>query len=287
MTTATDRTTDLLASPPAPVDDRCRVDLRDRLVTALAPQMEQLPPGDQVVVDLALLRTARTDPSPVARNDEPFAWKPAFVRRSLGLAVVRTCVAGRFRTPADAIGPVASEAVEEWSRTGWRTFHWEPWLAGLAPGARASVLADALTWATALWSSFDWDAFPALPQIGGADDQWVCPAVRTMRLKARAELRVPLVGAPGDCSPPGPALISVSSGCPGNGWAEALAYLALVAGLRSPARPVPSRVLGLWPDAGLHLTVEIDPEVLGRAVDGLVATVSAVVGARSAPSPAP
>ena len=53
---------------------------------------------------------------------------------------------------------MSGEAVAEWERTGWRTFHWEPWFAGLADGARASVLADAVTWATPLWSSFEWTA---------------------------------------------------------------------------------------------------------------------------------
>ena len=39
--------------------------------------------------------------------------------------------------------------MSEWRQTGWRTFHWEPWLAGLPAGARAVVLAEAVTWATA------------------------------------------------------------------------------------------------------------------------------------------
>jgi hypothetical protein len=289
MTTVIDRTLDLLAPPLPPVDDRTRTEVRDRLVATLAPLMEQLPPGDQVVVNPALLRLARSDPQQLAGAEEPFAWKPAFARRSLGLAVVSACASGRFRTPADAVGPVAAEAVDQWKRTGWRTFHWEPWLAGLPTGARAAVLADALTWATALWSSFDWRALPAPAQIGGVDDQWICPAVRTMRLKARAELRVPLTGphgggAPGRCPPSGPALVSVSGGCPGDGWPDELGYLALVAGLRSPTRPVPSRVLGLWPDAGFHSSVEVDREVLLGAVDRVVATVTAVVSARRAPS---
>jgi hypothetical protein len=287
MTTAVDRTIDLLAPPLPPVDDRSRTGVRDRLVAALAPLMEELPPGDQVVVNPALLRRARADPRQLVVDEEPFAWKPAFARRSLGLAVVSACASGRFRTPADAVGPVAAEAVDQWKRTGWRTFHWEPWLAGLPTGARVAVLADALTWATALWSSFDWRALPAPVQIGGVDDQWICPAARTMRLKARAELRVPLAGrrggGPGRC-PPGPALVSVSGGCPGDGWPEELGYLALVAGLRSPTRPVPSRVLGLWPDAGFHSSVEIDGEVLLGAVDRVVTTVTAVVGARRAPA---
>ncbi len=274
-------TRELLAPSGPAVDDSARLAVRRRLVSTLAPLVELLPAGTQVVLTLPLLRRARTDTNLLSQPDEPFAWKPAFVRRSLGLAVVSACASGRFRTPAAAVGPVADEAVAEWHQTGWRTYHWEPWLAGLATGARAMVLADALTWSTSLWSAFDWTGFAVAPQIGGIDDQWVCPAVRTMRLKARAELRVALPPAPErPGGPPATALVVVSGGSPSPGWTEDLAYLALVAGLRSPARNVPARVMGLWPDAGLHATVPIDPDALERAVDQVVSTVTAVVESR-------
>jgi len=285
MNAAVQRTLDLSAPAGARVDDSELAQIRDRLMVALPPVIECLPAGQQVVMTLPLLRKARTCPEQLAQPEEPFVWKPAFVRRSLGLAVVDALATGRFRTPAEAVGPVADEAVAEWKRTGWRTYHWEPWVAGLVPGARAAVVADALTWATALWSSFDWGSFAVPPRLGGADDQWICPAARTMRLKARAELRVPLVdggsrrGRRGRGGPAS-ALVSVSSGCPGPGWDAELAYLALVAGLRSPARPVPARVVGLWPDAGLHSSVDIDHRILGTAADRVVAAVAAVVEAR-------
>lgn len=106
-----------------------------------------------------------------------------------------------------------------------------------------------------------------------------------MRLKARAELRIPLVDAGSGRARPGPgratsALVSVSSGCPGPGWDDELAYLALVAGLRSPTRPVPARVLGLWPDAGLHSSVEVDHHTLEMAADRVITGTAAVVEAR-------
>lgn len=285
MTTAAQRTLDVSAPAGGRVDTSDLLRIRDRLDAALPPVVERLPPGEQLVMTLPLLRKAGAGPDLLARPEEPFVWKPAFVRRSLGLAVVDACVSGRFRTPAEAVGPVADEAVAQWERTGWRTFHWEPWVAGLVPGARAVVLAETLTWATTLWSSLDWRVFAAPPRIGGADDQWICPAMRTTRLKARAELRVPLVdGRTGRTRPrpggPVSALVSVSSGCPGPGWDDELAYLALVAGLRAPTRPVPARVVGLWPDAGLHSSVDIDQQTLGMAADRVVTGVAAVVEAR-------
>jgi hypothetical protein len=124
-----------------------------------------------------------------------------------------------------------------------------------------------------------------LIEIGGVDDQWTCPAPRPVRLKGRPELRVVLDGERagpdevGRCNRP-VALVSMSGGSPGAPWAEELAFLALAAGLRSPSRPVPARVLGLWPDAGVHATVDIDAGVLAAAAHRVVVTVGAVVDAR-------
>jgi hypothetical protein len=284
---ATDLARALVASPVRFVDESCRSHLRERLSSGIAPMVERLPRGDQLVVTLPVLRRAKANPGSLAGDEEAFAWKPVFVRRSLGLAVVDACVTGRFRSPIEAVEPVASEAVAEWERTGWRTFHWEPWLAGLDGGARALVLAEAASWATVLWASFDWRVFTQRPRLGGADDQWVCSAPRTVRLKGRTELRVPLAAgpAPPQGAPPaagGVTLVSVSGGCPGDAWLEELAFLALVAALRSPSRPVPARVAGLWPDAGIHHLAEIDGEALLAAADRVVATVSALVEARLA-----
>ncbi len=282
---ALELTRELTAPPPVSIDDGARLAIRDRLVSAIRPVVERLAPGDDVLVDLPLLRQARTCPERLAAPPEAFAWKPLFVRRSLGLAIVRACVTGRFHTPMEAAGPISGEAVAEWERTGWRTFHWEPWFAGLADGARASVLADAVTWATPLWLALEWTSIPSLPEIGGVDDQWSCPAPRPVRLKGRCELRVALPeerGGPGEAARrlQPVALVSMAGGRPGGPWAEELAFLALAAGLRSSSRPVPARVLGLWPDCGAHGTVDITADLLLKAVDLVVDTVDAVVGAR-------
>jgi hypothetical protein len=284
MTAVEDRTRTLTAPLTASVGRSGRAALRHRLVDGLGALVAPLPAGDPVVVTLPLLRWARTRPDSLASPEPPFAWRPAFVRRSLGLAVVDACADGRFRSPLDAVGPVASLAVERWRETGWRTFHWEPWIAGLADGARAMVLAEAAGWATALWSSLDWSALDPGTRIGGADDQWVCPATHTVRLKGRSDVRVPLAARGPRASEDGNrgavALVSLSGGCPSPAWREELAYLALVASLRSPSRSVPSRVVGVWPDAGADRVVEVDEIVLTAAADLVVATVTAVAEAR-------
>ncbi len=284
VTVVEDRTRALVAPPSTSVDGDARTNLGRQLVARMGPLVAPLPSAVPLTISLPLLRQARATPGSLVAPEEPFAWRPAFVRRSLGLAVVAACAGGRFRTPLDAVGPVATEAVDRWEQTGWRTFHWEPWMAGLAPGARAMALAEAVSWASSLWSSLDWAELGPRSQFGGEDDQWACPSTHTVRLKARSELRVRLDGRGSGPVVAGSqgrvALVSVSGGCPSEVWPAELAYLALVASLRSPSRPVPARVTGIWPDTGEARSIELDEQALAAAVDLVVDGVAAVVGAR-------
>jgi hypothetical protein len=76
------------------------------------------------------------------------------------------------------------------------------------------------------------------------------------------------------------ALLSVSGGIPSDDWRTELGFLALVASLRSPSRPVPARVAGLWPDAGAQRMIDIDAEILRAAADRVIRAVSDLAAAR-------
>ena len=115
---------------------------------------------------------------PVLRRALARPGAPARAGRAVCLAAeIRSAVAGpgrrrgvrRGTLPQSGRGgrTVAAEAVDEWGRTGWKAFHWEPWFAGLAPPARAVVLAEAVSWATALWTSFDWNTPRAMVSVSG------------------------------------------------------------------------------------------------------------------------
>jgi hypothetical protein len=272
-------TSAILAPAGPPIDPADRQLVRQRLLETVPPLVEELPVPAHVVVTVPLLRQAHRDPEALAAPEEPFSWKPAFVRRSLGLSAVYACFSHRFSTPGEAVGRLADEAVAEWSRTGWRTFHWEPWMAALSPAARSVALAEAATWATALWSSLHWRSFDRTIRIGGPDDQWVCTAPRTVRLKGRSELQIPLESGTGGGSRRS-ALVSVASGIPTAGWEAELGFLALAASLRSPSRPVPARVVGLWPDGGEYRSVDITGGHLASAADRVISCIAAVARAR-------
>jgi hypothetical protein len=272
----------IVAPPSARVDEAGRQRLHHRLVTGLARQVEQLPEGEELEITLPVLRRALAHPDLLLGPGEQFVWQPKFVRRSLGLAVVRACVEGHFRSPAEAVGPVASGAVDEWAQTGWKAFYWEPWMAGLSPAARAMVLADAVSWSTSLWTSLDWSLFGSDVQLGGPDDKWVLPVPRLVRLKSRCELRVatPATGAPAAGAGLGPpSFVSLAGGTPSPSWRDELAFLALAA-LRAESPPLPVRIAGLWPDAGTHRVVELDERALESAVDRLLEAVCTLVNAR-------
>lgn len=189
-----ERTTTLLAPGTATVDAAARRRVGDHLVDGLAAATSGADGSGPVDVRPTTLWRAHFHRELLGTAEPPFAWRPAYARRSLGLAAVRACVAGRFRGPADAVRPLADEAVSEWRRSGWRTYHWEPWFAQLGHGGQAVVLAEAINWATALWSSFDWSSFPPDAVVGGTEDRWECATPRPVRLRGRSDLRVPLPG---------------------------------------------------------------------------------------------
>jgi hypothetical protein len=282
--------TDLLTAPgtadvatPVGVDGWTR--LRERLTDGVSDAATGLVGGGGLEVGLRQLRLARYRPESLDVPEEPFAWKPVFVRRSLGIAAVRACAEGRFRGPAEAVGPLADRAVEEWRRSGWRTFHWEPWFAGLGAGGRALVLAEAVTWATPMWAGLDWRLLGDSVELAPPDDRWSLPGGGRVRLRGRSEARVVRPDRT-SAAPRSAALLSVSGGRPGDGWADELAFLGLVAGLASPAGPVPSRVVGMWPEAGVHLAVGLDEPTLAGAVDRVVDTVAVTTDVVGAAAPA-
>ncbi len=245
----------------------------DTLRTELPPRLVRLEDTSSLCVDRHFLRTAASRPATLAATDEPFRWRAAYIRRSLGLAVLAHCLDGGSPTPAQAAATVADAAVDAWRRTGDRRFGWEAWLAGLGTGARAAVLAEAITWSSGALTAMDWSRVPRPVRMAPPDDVWSCGEGRTVVVRGRSE-------AGGVTRDGAPVIVLVSAGAPTPELDAELGLPALAAVLRAPRRPSPVRVVGMWPDAGLTASVEVDGALLEATTRRIVDAVDALVVAR-------
>lgn len=258
--------------------------LRSRVATRLG-HLADVPSADRVrTVTPELLHLIGLLAPPPAGPGASFSWRPARVRRSLGLLATALHLQGSNLSLPEDVERAADLAVAAWRRTGRSRHHWEPWLAVRDPATRAEVLAQATTWAVGLVTSIDWSALPCGFEIGPHDRVWALPPDHQVRLKSRSDVRIALpTGQRGRSLPGNPtadpqrhvALVVVMNGSPTPVADAAVASVALVEGLRHPARPLPVRVGGIWPDAGEVRVVDIDDSTLGTAIDLAVAFLSA------------
>jgi hypothetical protein len=133
------------------------------------------------------------------------------------------------------------------------------------------VEAEAVTWATQLWTALEWERL-VQPVVGGGDDWWDCPGTRALTLRGRADVRVRAVGRP--------VLLVVGSGVPPSDWRSALGFPALVPALGRGEKSVPARVVGLWPASGQVRILPVDNGALVDAAAAVIRAVSTWVDAR-------
>jgi hypothetical protein len=253
-------------APPAPAAHGLSA-LGQQLALDLTALVEELPSGERLRLDAYRFAMAREHPERYTAADEPFVPSPAICRRAVGLAAVERCVRRRSASPALAVAEVLAAGADDAAigeDTGNRPPWWARWYTGLAAGGRAMVEADAVTWATQLWTALEWDGLGPSPAVGGTDDWWDCPGTRALTLHGRADVRVRVDDRP--------ALLVLGSGVPPSDWRHELGFPALVCALARGEKSLPVRVVGLWPASGQVRILPVD----GAA---LTATATAVVGA--------
>jgi hypothetical protein len=261
--------TEELVAPVPALDAGELQAVRDRVVAGLAPVAAELPEGVRLVLDTYRYRLALRSPERCAERPEPLAMTPATCRRAVGVAAVDRCLRRRAVGPAQAVAQVLEAGAEDAGRAeaghGVRAPWWARWYAGLGPGGRAAVAAEATTWATQLWTGLAWERMPPPVVVGGRDDWWDLPG-RRLTLRSRVEVRTQVDGRA--------ALVVAGSGAPDGASRPELSFAALVAALAGSARSAPGRVLGMWPAAGQLRVVAVGAHALEVAADELVSAAA-------------
>ncbi|MHB8681708.1 MAG: hypothetical protein ACYDA2_06405 [Acidimicrobiales bacterium] len=260
--------TDELLAPITDVAPDAAHDVRERIVGALRPLAAEIPGGTRFVLDRYRLETARNHPERCSEPDAPFAQSAATCRRAVGLAAVQRCVQ-RGEHPAEAVAAVLRAGAEDGRARSrgespgapW----WAAWYDSLAPGGRATVAAEAVTWATQLWTALDWDRM-AVPPVIGRDEWWDLPGASALSLRGRADVRGRVDGRP--------VLLVVAGGAPGPLRRADLLFPAVVSLLAAGPRGLPGRVMGLWPASGQVRVAEVDVPGLEQCGDAVVAAVA-------------
>ena len=269
--------TDALVAPPGEdVSASELARLRGEVVRDLQALSAELPAGERLQIDAFKVLVAQRHPDRCMEGDATFVASPRLCRRALGVAAVNRCVRGLSPCPAVAVTEVLEEGLEdaaaENTAAGVRAPWWAEWYTGLPRGGRAVVAAEAVTWATQLFTALDWRRIPAPPVIGGRDDWWQCPGGSQLVLRGRAEVR--------SLAPGRLALLVVGTGRCQADWRVELGYPGLVAALVRDAQAAPCRVVGFWPHSGQVRVLPVDLPMLRATGTAVVAAVATWVDGR-------
>jgi len=222
------------------------------------------------------IRRLFEDPSRALElEDEPFSWTPDRARRQVGRQAFQVALAGGM-PPAAATAVVVDQMAREagGERDGW-SGSLPAWLAGLPPGARGVVQAEACSWATELWDLVDWPHLQSGLASRGwrvaaqhGKDRWRFRGSPRVTMESQTDIRV--VAAPGSAGAGSAAarqlgaIVLVERSYREATAADDLAFAALVSALSRGK--VPRKVLGYWPQAGVTLMVDVNRQLLLDAV---------------------
>jgi hypothetical protein len=252
--------TDLLLDQHAPQPRRIDPTLRKVLGQRLARRAPDRANGSISLDSFTLTRILRNDTT----SSTPFAWSPRAARRILGLAATQRLVGGAGGTPTSAVRAEIEDVIQRANEHRSRSGSLGQWLAEAPPGVLAVVIAEAVTYATELLISLEWERVLDTASLGTADALWAVPGAPWVSLKGRRDLVV-------DSADDAPrTLLAVRGGRPGTSSTIDLAHVALVDGLTHPDRPHAQRVVGYWPAAGRALGLDVDGETLKFAARNVV-----------------
>jgi hypothetical protein len=263
-------------------EDHCFVSSAEveRLSRELAALVAERPGGGPFRLTDYVIRTALS-PSPSAGGGVPgaFAWSSVTARRAIGLAAVRSLVTGSVQCPIEGVRLALGQAVSGAEQGGRSPSSLDRWLAGLSSAGGAAVEAEAVTWATRLWTGLAWEAFSSRPTIG-RDHWWDSPHSSLLALRSRAEVRATTT-THGQDRPVSVHLV-VLGGPRRDTVRSELSVVALVESLRTGSPLSPGRIVGWWPDSGRFVTLEVNHHSLAEGVATVARILASIEASRVA-----
>jgi hypothetical protein len=178
------------------------------------------------------------------RSGSSFRWSPATARRVLGNASLRRMVNQPVSVRdavRDELGDQMLRAASGYSRNGSLSH----WLASAPHPVIGLVTAEAVNWATQLQEISRWLEVPW--EIPTADAYYDVASARTT-LRARRDLVV----RHGESR----TIVRVRSGAPGKSAGPGLRADLTIEALADHDGVAPVRYIGLWPEAGVCLSVD-------------------------------
>lgn len=197
------------------------------------------------------------------RNGSAFRWSPASARRVLGNAAVRRMRARPMSVRdavRDELGDQMLRAASGYARDGSLS----DWLASAPHPVIGLVTAEAVNWATQLQEISSWLDAPW--EVASSDAYYDVAAARTT-LRARRDLVVN-AGATR-------TIVRVRSGAPGKSAGPGLRADLTIEALADHDGVAPVRYVGLWPEAGVCLSVDGTMSDLRSGARDLVRTAVA------------
>lgn len=197
------------------------------------------------------------------RSAAAFRWSPSTARRVLGNASLRRLHdrRGSIRDAVrDELGDQMVRAASGYSRSGSMS----QWLAAAPHPVIGLVTAEAVNWATQLHEITTWLEAPWT--IPTSDAYYDVASARTT-LRARRDVIVPVDVAR--------VIIRVRSGAPGKSAGPGLRADLTIEALADRDGLAPLRYIGIWPDAGVALSVDGTMEDLRSGARDLVRTAVA------------
>jgi hypothetical protein len=209
----------------------------------------------------------RLDAWMVERAGQPydtFRWSPATARRVIGNAALRRSRHDPTLTRFDAVALEVSDqllrAVAGYSRPGSLA----SWLAQSSPSVVGLVSAEAANWATQLGEAAQ--GLEHAWSVAASDAYYDVARARTT-LRGRRDLIIPRGLSR--------VLLRVRAGAPGKSAGPGLRADLTIDALAEPTGLAASRVIGLWPEAGVVLSVDGTMEDLRAGARDLVRTAAA------------